>query len=213
MMHHNRHFIAATDVERRAVARRRRRPADAGELERLMLSAARGEGAGWEALVKRFTVRLRSVARIHRLSPDDADDVVQNTWLQLFEHIHSVREPAALGAWLETTARRESLRMLRAAKREQPTDEELLSREVAEPVAEREAIATERRAALAESVERLPSTQRRLMTALLAYPTPSYQEISKALDTPVGSIGPTRARSLVRLRRDPALVRAIEQKG
>ncbi|MEY2536031.1 MAG: hypothetical protein QOF29_3941, partial [bacterium] len=35
---------------------------------------------------------------------------------------------------------------------------------------------------------------------LVTDPQPSYQEISAALDMPIGSIGPTRARSLERLR-------------
>jgi DNA-directed RNA polymerase specialized sigma24 family protein len=37
---------------------------------------------------------------------------------------------------------------------------------------------------------------------LVADPQPSYEEISAALQMPIGSIGPTRARSLERLRRE-----------
>jgi DNA-directed RNA polymerase specialized sigma24 family protein len=37
---------------------------------------------------------------------------------------------------------------------------------------------------------------------LVADPTPSYAEISTALQMPIGSIGPTRARALQRLRRE-----------
>jgi DNA-directed RNA polymerase specialized sigma24 family protein len=37
---------------------------------------------------------------------------------------------------------------------------------------------------------------------LMAEPAPSYAEISAALAMPVGSIGPTRARALNRLRRE-----------
>ena len=36
---------------------------------------------------------------------------------------------------------------------------------------------------------------------LAADPAPSYEEIGAALDMPIGSIGPTRARALARLRR------------
>jgi hypothetical protein len=46
---------------------------------------------------------------------------------------------------------------------------------------------------------------------LLAQPTMSYTQISKALGMPIGGIGPTRARSLARLRRDPELLRAMGQ--
>ncbi len=39
----------------------------------------------------------------------------------------------------------------------------------------------------------------------MAEPTPSYEEISAALDMPIGSIGPTRGRCLERLRREAEL--------
>jgi RNA polymerase sigma factor (sigma-70 family) len=201
MLHHHPHYIAAAEASRQV--------AGAGGLETMLLAAARGDDANWNALVARFTARVRGVARRHRLAPHDVDDVLQTTWLRLLENIDSVREPAALGGWLDTTARRESLRVIHKARREPPTDAAEGSEEVAEPVAERELVAAERRAALAAGVGRLPTTQRRLIDMLLADPTMSYAEISKALGTPIGSIGPTRARSLARLRRDPELLRAI----
>jgi RNA polymerase sigma factor (sigma-70 family) len=213
MVHHNRHFIAATDAERLQHARKRRLPLDAADVERLVLAAARGDRAGWNGLIKRFTAAVRAVARMHRLSPHDVEDVVQSTWLRLYEHIDSVRDPSAVGAWLDTTARRESLRVIRGASRERPTEAEMLPEATAEPVGERALVAAERMTALAASLERLPPTQRRLMTALLAEPAPSYVEVSRMLGTPVGSIGPTRARSLERLRRDTELARVVGQEG
>lgn len=209
MLHHDRSFIAGVQAERRTAAQARRPPADPGELERMMLAAARGEGAGWSALVDRFTARMRMVASMHRLAPHDVDDVLQNSWLRLLEHIDSVREPAALGGWLETTARRESLRLLRGAKRELPTDQDDLGDAAAEPVAERELVAGERRGALLAGIARLPAGHRRLLVTLLREPDLSYVEISRLLDMPIGSIGPTRARSLARLRRDRELVRVV----
>ena len=190
-LHHERRFLAATDVER------------------LVLAAARGDRAGWTGLIKRFSAAIRAVARTHRLGPHDVDDVVQITWLRLYEHIDGMRDPGAVGAWLDTTARRESLRVIRGAQRERPTDAELMPEPAAEPVGERELVAAERKLALAASIDRLAPAQRRLMTALLTHPTPSYTEISRRLDTPIGSIGPTRARSLERLRRDPELLQAV----
>ena len=43
------------------------------------------------------------------------------------------------------------------------------------------------------------------MTLLLDEPELSYEEVGRRLGLPVGSIGPTRARSLSRLRRDGQL--------
>ena len=44
---------------------------------------------------------------------------------------------------------------------------------------------------------------------MLHRPCASYDEISQALDMPVGSIGPTRERALGRLRDDVALVAVV----
>ena len=40
----------------------------------------------------------------------------------------------------------------------------------------------------------------RLLRILMADPPPSYQDVAETLTMPVGSIGPTRARCLDRLR-------------
>ena len=47
--------------------------------------------------------------------------------------------------------------------------------------------------------------RRDLLLLLLADPPLQYSEISARLGIPVGSIGPTRARALDQLRRNPAL--------
>src|SRR6478736_6202280 len=86
-------------------------------------AAAAGDQAAWEAIVDRFSGLVWATARAHRLSRDDASDVAQTTWLRLVEYLDRIREPDKLGAWLATTARHESLRMIRHSTREQPTDE------------------------------------------------------------------------------------------
>src|SRR5215218_6556750 len=87
------------------------RPASlSGEgLEQIVRAAAAGDDHAWTLLQDRFTKRIRAVARGYRLAPQDVDDVAQTTWLRLLEHIGAVRDANAVGAWLETTARRESL--------------------------------------------------------------------------------------------------------
>jgi DNA-directed RNA polymerase specialized sigma24 family protein len=49
-------------------------------------------------------------------------------------------------------------------------------------------------------VRRLPARRAALLTLLMASPARSYGEVSKTLGIPLGSIGPTRARSLRQLR-------------
>ena len=92
-------------------------------LAELVRSAAAGDQAAWEEIVDRFTSLVWATARAHRLSRADAADVAQTTWLRLVENLDRIREPEALGAWLATTARRESLRVIRHGARESPTDD------------------------------------------------------------------------------------------
>jgi RNA polymerase sigma factor (sigma-70 family) len=147
---------------------------------------------------------------MHRLAPADVEDVTQTTWLRLLEHADKIREPAAVGAWLETTARRESLRLLRASSREHPTDNELMLDAPVAPVDDQRLQASERRVAVGAALKQVSGHQRELLSMLFAEPAPSYAEISRRLGMPIGSIGPTRARCLERLRQNHVLVELAE---
>jgi RNA polymerase sigma factor (sigma-70 family) len=208
--HHNRRYVDVLDADRRAAAAQKRRsPAGEDELHALVQAARTGNREAWQALLERFTPRVRAVARRYRPAAQDVEDVVQTTWMRLLEHIDSVREPGALGAWLETTARRESLRVLRAAQRERPTDDAQVGDAPVAPVAEQRLMTSDERVALGRALSGLPHHQRRLVAALFAEPAPSYAEISGTLGVPIGSIGPTRARILASLRRAPGLASAV----
>src|SRR4051794_12252141 len=93
------------------------------EVAELVRAAAEGDKAAWERLVDRYNGLVWSVARSHRLSTVDASDVVQTTWLRLVENLSRLQDPERVGAWLATTARRESLRTLRHSARHVPTEE------------------------------------------------------------------------------------------
>jgi RNA polymerase sigma factor (sigma-70 family) len=177
----------------------------ASALERTMAAAASHSPWAWRALMERFGARVRGVARRHGLGAHDVDDVAQATWMRLYERIGDVREPEAIGGWLETTARRESLRVLRCGSREQLVEGEIVGLEPDEPVNERRLVAAERDAALRSSVEELPGRQREVITMMLSEPSLEYAEISRSLGIPHGSIGPTRQRGLARLREDENL--------
>ena len=162
--------------------------------------AADGDASGWTALVREFSGLIRAIARTHRLPDADAADVAQATWLKLIEHVDRLTEPARVGAWLATTARRECLRVLRESKKQVPLG--LDQPECAAPEAPpwHDILVAERDVALHRSFTRLKARDQALLTLLMEEDGPDYEEISSALDMPIGSIGPTRARALDRLR-------------
>src|SRR4051794_32186028 len=86
-------------------------------------SARAGDEGAWQRLVPGFDATLRAVARRPRLPYAHQDEVAQQTWLALVEHIEAINEPAALSGWLATTARRESLRILRQQVRARPASD------------------------------------------------------------------------------------------
>jgi RNA polymerase sigma factor (sigma-70 family) len=141
------------------------------------------------------------VTRAYRLGSADAADVFQTTWLRLAEHIGRLDHPEYVGAWLATTARRESLRASRASARVVLTDDAVLgSLEAAEATPEQAVLLSERSDLLWRAFRTLPARCQLLLRLLMATPAPSYAEVAAALDRPVGSIGPTRARCLRLLR-------------
>jgi RNA polymerase sigma factor (sigma-70 family) len=172
------------------------------ELAATVRAAAARDAAAFRCLVERYDRSLRAVTRFYRLDRWDADDVVQATWLQFLEHGGDLREPAAIGGWLTTTTRRQCLRTLQRRMRELPSDDPALGDDPHHPDPHHALVAGERRTALLAALERLPVRNRRLMTLLVAKPDLSYEEVGRALDMPIGSIGPTRLRSIGRLQRD-----------
>jgi RNA polymerase sigma factor (sigma-70 family) len=175
---------------------------DAATVGRLAGAAAAGDQRAWDALVDEFGGLVWAVARAHRLSDADAADVAGTTWLALVEHLPRLRDADRVGAWLATTARHESLRVLRNARRQVPTGDDFAERPADIADVASGLLTEERDAALWQAFRRLPARDQALLRLLVADPQPSYEEISAALEMPIGSIGPTRARSLERLRRE-----------
>ena len=178
----------------------------------LVRAAAAGDRPAWNQLVVRFTPLVLSVSGRYRVRDHDAADVCQTVWLRLLQHLGNLREPAALAGWIVTTTRHECVRVLAASRRLSSFDPQLEPPGAARPVSADWAgdfadglIQSERHEALLVGFGELPDRDRELLLLLIRDPPPSYATISATLDIPVGSIGPTRARALERLRRSPAI--------
>lgn len=174
-------------------------------LAQLVSKAVGGDQAAWNEIVDRFGGLVWSIGRAYRLSPADAADVFQQTWLRVLENLGSLREPSRLGAWIRTVGRHEALRTLRRAKRDRPVgDPHLLDQPV--DVAEspdRAVLVASRNAVLWQAFLRLSPRCQDVLRVLVVEADdsrPSYERASEVLNIPIGGLGPTRRRCLDRLR-------------
>ncbi len=165
----------------------------------LVRAAAEGDSEAWGELVDRFAGLIWAVARSHGLSVTDAADVSQSTWLRFAEHAHRIRQPERIGGWFATTARNESIRVLR--RRDVPVGAVLEVPSANGSDLDSRLLEEERDRILVKAFEALPSRCKTLLRVLTSSPAPSYAEASEVLEMPIGSIGPTRARCLEHLRR------------
>jgi len=172
------------------------------DIARLVRRAGTGDKHAWERLVDQYARLIWSITREFRLVESDAADVAQTTWMRLIEHIDRIEHPERVGSWLAATARNECLRSLAARKRLVLANEETSFEGSAdhEPEIDEALLAEERATVVRAAMGHLPHRWQRLMEMLMADPPTPYAVISDELGLPIGSIGPTRARCLARLR-------------
>jgi RNA polymerase sigma factor (sigma-70 family) len=188
------------------------RPYDGEQMERsdaeLIEGCRRGEEAAWEALVARYQRLIYAIPRRAGLDEDRAAEVFQDVFTTLLESLSNISQPERLQAWLVTTAKRKSWRLVRreSSTRSFATDDEtedagmyniadtaLLPDEAIRQLEEQHLV----RLSLAELDERC----QKLLHILFYSPDPvPYAEIAARLGTSEGSIGPTRARCLRKLQ-------------
>lgn len=166
----------------------------------LLALAASGDVRAWNDLVDRFSDMVWSVARSFRLDDATAKDVSQTVWLKLVENLDKISDPERLPGWLATTCRREALRVAKARDRMIPTDFEY---DVADdsPSFDEMLIDDEDQRAVTRAFKTLDATCRELLRLMTAEPALSYEELAEVTGRPIGSLGPTRARCLDKLKR------------
>lgn len=175
----------------------------------LLAACRRGEETAWEQLVQRYQRLVFTIPRRAGLNEDQAADVFQEVFATLLRKLNDIDDPERLHAWLVTTARRTTSRVIAKAQLSISVDD------YAETLGEKLA-ATPDNAALADelllrleeqhrvrrALERLDERCQKLLKLLFYESEPlSYAEIASLLGTSEGSIGPTRARCLEKLLR------------
>jgi len=169
-----------------------------------------GDAKAWEQLVDRYARLVYSITNRYRLSAIEADDIFQDTYWALAQHLHEIQDPERLPAWLITTARRLIWRAVAKRRLEQPVEEDELTESAYADLVEQSAPMPtlqelldgwQRQEVLAQGLQWLGERCRQLLIMLfLDQAEPSYDEISERLGLPKGSIGPTRTRCLQQLR-------------
>ncbi len=171
--------------------------------EELVEAIRSGDSAAWRELVLRYEPLVLSVARRVLPSPEDVEDVYQATWKTVYEHMQSIRNPGRIAAWIATTARRESWRVGRARAARSLGEfslEDLTGDSSPSTPPDVVSAGLDDFDRIVRALEQMDSRCRTMLTRLfLDGDTPSYAELGRELDLPVGSIGPTRIRCLEKL--------------
>jgi RNA polymerase sigma factor (sigma-70 family) len=173
----------------------------------LLLSCRRGDESSWQALVDRYQRLIYAIPRRAGLNEDDAREVFQEVFVTLFQKMNEINEPDRLHAWLVTTARRKTWRLLSKERVRHSTKmgdedggDEVLAVVDNSPLPDETIVRLEEQHRIRTALGNLDPRCRQLLTMLYyqAEPLP-YSAIASALGTPEGSIGPTRARCLKKL--------------
>lgn len=177
--------------------------------ENLVLACRRGDADAWDVLVNRYQRLIYTIPRRAGLDEDQAAEVFQRTFVRLLGNLDRIRQPESIHAWLVTTARRETLQLIREEYNEKsisPTKEHLDDEFTSEAIPDDQPLPGETLERLEEqhlvrlAIAEMDQRSRDLLNLLYYYPL-SYAEIAALLDIPEGSLGPTRARCLEKLRR------------
>ena len=176
----------------------------------LLLACKRGDERAWEALVKRYQRLIYAVPRRAGLDEDGAAEVFQEVFTTLFEKLDDIEQPERIHAWLVTTARRKTWRLIsreQATRKSLPLDDDEADAELNAlpddtPLPDEALVQLEEQHRVRAALSSMDERCRKLLT-LLFYreEPPSYAEIAASIGTSEGSIGPTRARCLQKLMR------------
>jgi RNA polymerase sigma-70 factor (ECF subfamily) len=181
--------------------------------EELLVSFQRGQREAFGLLVRRYERELYGYLRRYLGDASLADDVFQNTFLQLYTKIHLYEPGRRVRPWLYTIATHQAIDALRQAgrhpalsleqHREVGGDRELctliamLESQLASPLEHLED--KEQQQLVRSCVERLPDLFREVVI-LAYYQGLKYREIAEILSIPVGTVKSRLHAALLRLQ-------------
>lgn len=161
-------------------------PLDEAEVIRL-LASSEGRQKVFPMIVDQYSQSLYWKIRSIVLTHEDADDVLQNTFLKAWKSLPTFQGKAKLSTWLYRIAINESLDLLRhqktSALSSADADLSVANRLLADDYFDGD----KSQAVLQEAIATLPDVQRTVFT-LRYYDEMKYSEISEILGTSEGSL-------------------------
>ena len=172
----------------------------------LVAQAQNGDRNAFSELVRIHAQGVLNV--VYRMCGDMliAEDAAQETFIRAWQNLSSYRPQTPLRSWLYRIAFNAGMDMLRKNKRILPDDIEDMHITDGQPGLESLVSQHERTRLVQKAVLSLPDTSRAVLV-LREYEGLSYQEISSALDIPVGTVMSrlNYARNLLKAKLEPQL--------
>lgn len=135
--------------------------------EQVVARVLAGDAPLFELLIRRHNQRLYRVARSVLRNDTEAEDVMQEAYVQAYTHLDQFAGRASFATWLARIAFYEALARLKRRRREAVAERPMESEDVVmsadkseSPSPEHEAYRGELRALLEAAVDRLPATHR-----------------------------------------------------
>ena len=160
----------------------------------LVVRAQAGDEAAFAELVERYSPRLRYFLRKlleperhsgRSLRGNDAEDALQDVWLDVFRHLPRLADPQALVAWLYAIARSQAFGRLRKLRGvEQPLDEASMIDTAGEDEGD---FSPEDAARIHAALDELPAEQREVLV-LRFLEEMNYEEIARVVGCQLGTV-------------------------
>ena len=144
--------------------------------------------SAFKELVKQYKERLYWHIRKIVISHDDADDVLQNTFVKVFKNIDNFKEESKLYSWMYRIATNESISFLnKKAKRNNVDINDYQQQLVSNLESDQWFSGSEIQIILQKAIATLPQ-QQQLVFKMKYFDEMKYQEISDILETSVGGL-------------------------
>ena len=170
-------------------------PAESTDAE-LVARCRTGDQAAWNELVERFSRYVYAIAvQAFRLPSHDAEDVFQEVFARVYEHLDRLRSDDALRPWIAQLTRRVCIDRLRASGREAVADPDTLEpNDFDETLAQLDEDMT-----LRAGLEAVGEACQDILDRFFCRDE-SYRAIGEALELPAGTIASRISRCLAKLR-------------